>query len=233
MATRPDHAPRSLFRISSLEPMDCSREIVDLVAAGGCFAPHLPFASSARERSRPDRRCGGRTRSSTTRRLSTTSGGACRTRPSARTSSSGFPGETDEDFEELAWYLDGSPLTHVHVFPYSDRPGTDATMMRGKVDGAVVRERGRRVRDIAQRLSQRFRESQVGTIRPALTIDDGTSVVTDNYLKLRVPPGCARNECVRVRISRATKANCFSGPHQASAEPIDVSCRSASSESGR
>ena len=53
----------------------------------------------------------------------------------------GFPGETDEDFEQLAAYLERSPLTHVHVFPYSDRPGTPASAMRGKVHGAVVRER--------------------------------------------------------------------------------------------
>jgi threonylcarbamoyladenosine tRNA methylthiotransferase MtaB len=112
----------------------------------------------------------------------------------------GFPGETDEDFEQLTSYLEHSPLTHLHVFPYSDRPGTDATMMGGKVDGARIRDRGRRVRDIAQRLSSRFRESQVGTVRPALTIEDGSSAVTDNYLKLRVPPGRARNEWVRVRI---------------------------------
>jgi tRNA A37 methylthiotransferase MiaB len=72
--------------------------------------------------------------------------------------------------------------------------------MSGKVDGVVVRERGRRVRDIAQRLAGRFRESQVGTVRTALTLEDGSSVVTDNYLKLRVPPGRARNEWVRVRV---------------------------------
>ena len=72
--------------------------------------------------------------------------------------------------------------------------------MSGKVGGAVVRERGRRIREIAQRLSQRFRDSQVGSIRRALTVDDGSSVVTDNYLKLSIPPGHVRNERVDVRV---------------------------------
>ena len=45
----------------------------------------------------------------------------------------GFPGETDEDFERACGYLERSPLTHVHVFPYSDRPGTPASAMAGKV----------------------------------------------------------------------------------------------------
>ena len=46
----------------------------------------------------------------------------CRMPRLAPMSSRAFPGETDEDFEELAHYLEQSPLTHLHVFPYSDRP---------------------------------------------------------------------------------------------------------------
>ena len=44
----------------------------------------------------------------------------------------GFPGETDEDFAANLDYLPASPLTHLHVFPYSDRPGTAASAMRGR-----------------------------------------------------------------------------------------------------
>jgi threonylcarbamoyladenosine tRNA methylthiotransferase MtaB len=191
--------PDVLFRISSLEPMDCSREIVDLVAAGDCFAPHfhLPLQHAS------NRVLAAMRRPYTIEYYASLVDGIRSRMPHASIGSDvivGFPGETDADFEQLASYLEASPLTHVHVFPYSDRPGTDATRMSGKVDGVVVRERGRRVRDIAQRLSGRFRESQLGMVRPALTIDDGSSVVTDNYLKLRVPPGRARNEWVRVRI---------------------------------
>ena len=69
--------------------------------------------------------------------------------------------------------------------------------------GVIVRERGRRIRDIAQRLSERFRQSQLGSCRPALTVDDGTAVVTDNYLKLRIAAGHARNEHVRVQVLSA------------------------------
>ncbi len=54
----------------------------------------------------------------------------------------GFPGETDEDFQANLDYLPGCPLSHIHVFPYSDRPGTVASAMTEKVDGAIVRARG-------------------------------------------------------------------------------------------
>jgi hypothetical protein len=52
-------------------------------------------------------------------------------------------------------------------------------------------------------LASRFREAQVGSLRPGLTLEDGTLVVTDNYLKVRVPRGRARNERVAVRIDRS------------------------------
>jgi threonylcarbamoyladenosine tRNA methylthiotransferase MtaB len=113
----------------------------------------------------------------------------------------GFPGETDEDFDRLADYLVRSPLTHVHVFPYSDRPGTDASRLPAKVHGAIVRERARRIRDIAATLTTRFRDAQVGTTHLALTLEDGSLVVTGNYLKVRIAPGRARNEWVRVRVT--------------------------------
>jgi threonylcarbamoyladenosine tRNA methylthiotransferase MtaB len=192
--------PDVLFRISSLEPMDCSRDIVGLVADGDVFAPHvhLPLQHAS------NRMLTAMRRPYTIEYYASLVDDIRGRIPHASIGSDvivGFPGETDEDFEQLDSYLASSSLTHVHVFPYSDRPGTDATAMSWKVPGALIRERGRRIREIAQRLSQRFRESQLGTVRSALTIDDGASVVTDNYLKLRIPEGLARNEHVEVRIT--------------------------------
>jgi threonylcarbamoyladenosine tRNA methylthiotransferase MtaB len=179
--------------------MDCSREVIDLVAASDCFAPHfhLPLQHAS------NRVLAAMRRPYTIEYYASLVDGIRDRMPHASIGSDvivGFPGETDADFDQLVSYLERSPLTHVHVFPYSDRPGTDATTMRGKVDGATVRDRGRRVRDVAQRLSRRFRESQIGTVRPALTIEDGSAVVTDNYLKLRIPEGRSRNESILVRV---------------------------------
>ena len=118
----------------------------------------------------------------------------------------GFPGETDDDFAANLAYLPSSPLTHLHVFPYSDRPGTEASAMRDKVHGTVVRERGAQLRDIGADLAARFRAAQTGTIRPGLTLEDGTLVVTDNYLKVRIAPGMPRNTRVMVRIGPTGEA---------------------------
>ena len=63
--------------------------------------------------------------------------------------------------------------------------------MPDKVPAPVIRERGARLRAIGAELSRRFRASQIGTVRPGLTLEDGTLVVTDNYLKVRIPAGIA------------------------------------------
>jgi threonylcarbamoyladenosine tRNA methylthiotransferase MtaB len=112
----------------------------------------------------------------------------------------GFPGETELHFAEMCDVLERLPLTYLHVFPYSDRPGTPAARMPQKVDGGTIRERGRQVRAIGARMAAAFRHSQVGRERRALTVDDGTWAVTDNYLKVRLEAQHPRNVWVRVRL---------------------------------
>jgi threonylcarbamoyladenosine tRNA methylthiotransferase MtaB len=193
-----DRAP-VLFRISSLEPMDCTRDIVALVSSSSAFAPHfhLPLQHAS------DRVLAAMRRPYTIGHYAALVDEIRARIPAASIGADvivGFPGEEDADFEALVGYLARSPLTHLHVFPYSDRPGTAATAMPGKVPGAVVRERARRVREIAGELGARFRRTQLGSVHRALTIDDGSAVVTGNYLKVRIAPGKARNEWVDVRI---------------------------------
>ena len=189
-----------LFRISSLEPMDCSPEVVDLVASSDRFAPHfhLPLQHAS------NRVLAAMRRPYTIEYYARLVDDIRARIPNGSIGSDiivGFPGETDDDFEQLAAYLERSPLTHVHVFPYSDRPGTAASAIKDKVDGVVVRERGRRIREIGRVLSERFRDAQVGTTHRALTLEDGTLAVTGNYLKVRIPPGRARNEWVRLKMT--------------------------------
>jgi threonylcarbamoyladenosine tRNA methylthiotransferase MtaB len=188
-----------LFRISSLEPMDCTGGIVDIVAASERFAPHfhLPLQHASR------RMLAAMRRPYTIEYYRALANDIRARIPHASIGSDiivGFPGETDGNFDELAGYLEESPLTHVHVFPYSDRPGTSASKMGDRAPGAVVRGRARRAREIGARLAARFRASQIGKVHRALTIEDGTLVVTGNYLKLRIAPGRPRNEWVSVRV---------------------------------
>ena len=115
----------------------------------------------------------------------------------------GFPGEEDDDVDVLCGYFERSPLTTLHVFPYSERPGTDAAAYPRKIHGRDARDRARRVREIGARLHERFVHAQVGRRYRALTLDDGTLALTGNYCKVRIPPGNTRNAWVTVRIDSA------------------------------
>ncbi|MEX2663886.1 MAG: MiaB/RimO family radical SAM methylthiotransferase, partial [Vicinamibacterales bacterium] len=191
------------FRISSLEPMDCTPDVVDLVAlSGGRFAPHfhLPLQHAS------DRLLTAMRRPYTLAFYESLVDGIVERLPHASIGTDmivGFPGETDDDFAASLDYLSRAPLSHVHVFPYSDRPGTAASALGGKVDGRIVRQRGAALRAAGAALTNRFRASHVGSVRPGLTLEDGTLVVTDNYLKVRIPMGHARNERVRVLVTGA------------------------------
>lgn len=188
------------MRVSSLEPMDCTPAVLDVIAgAPWRFAAHLhlPLQHACNEVLAAMRR------PYTIERYADLLADVRRRLPDAAIGSdliAGFPGETDAQAEELLTYLQTSPLTHLHVFPYSDRPGTAAEALEGKVHGSVVKARAQRLRDVSRALATRFRASQTGRVRPALTIDDGLTAVTDNYLRVAVPAGRARNEWVDVVV---------------------------------
>jgi threonylcarbamoyladenosine tRNA methylthiotransferase MtaB len=194
------------FRISSLEPMDCTPEIVQLVSlSGGRFAPHfhLPLQHGS------NRMLEAMRRPYTVSFYDDLVATIVDALPHASVGTDmivGFPGESDDDFAGSLEYIARAPLSHVHVFPYSDRPGTEASRLAEKVPGPVVRERGAALRRAAADRTMRFRQAQVGTVRPGLTLEDGTLVVTDNYLKVRIPAGRARNERVQVRLTSMSEA---------------------------
>ena len=205
------HSSDLLVRISSLEPMDCTPDVVELVTGSPRFAPHLHLplqhASDAllRRMRRPYTL-------STYRRVVDD---VRARRPDAAIGSDlvvGFPGETDADADVTLRYVADSPISYLHVFPYSDRPGTEATGMPEKVAGPLIRARARALRDVGAVLAARFRSAQIGTVRNGLTLagaraadarGGGASVLTDNYLRVHLPDPLPGNQRVRVRLTGA------------------------------
>ena len=74
----------------------------------------------------------------------------------------GFPGEASRHFAEMLAALEKMPLTYLHVFPYST--GRAQSHCVQSVDGMEIRERARQVREIGERMTQRFRRSQWGRV---------------------------------------------------------------------
>ncbi len=191
-----------LFRVSSLEPMDCTDAIVDLVAGSPRLAPHfhLPLQHGS------DRMLRAMHRPYTAASYVRLVQRIHQQMPWAAVGTDvivGFPGELDADMAALREVLRDLPTSHLHVFPYSDRPGTEASRLGGKVDGAVVRARATEIRGLGAAMVRRFRAAQAGSRRRALVVDDGWSAVTDNYLKVRLDRQALRNDWVDVRVDDA------------------------------
>jgi threonylcarbamoyladenosine tRNA methylthiotransferase MtaB len=98
----------------------------------------------------------------------------------------GFPGETDEDFEDTVDLCQKVGFASTHVFPYSSRPGTSAAHYGDDVPPQVKSERVQQL--IAQSKVQeaKHRDKFLGTVRPVLwesRKSDGWVGLTDNYLR--------------------------------------------------
>jgi threonylcarbamoyladenosine tRNA methylthiotransferase MtaB len=104
----------------------------------------------------------------------------------------GFPGETDEDFEETMALIEGLPMTYLHVFSYSPRRGTPAAERPDQVDPQVKKERSKRLRALGEAKREAFMASQVGRTVPVLietTRERETGLLkgwSDTYVKVRL-----------------------------------------------
>src|SRR5262249_19185549 len=117
----------------------------------------------------------------------------------------GFPGETDADFEESFRFIASMPFTYLHVFTYSERPGTLAADDPHGVPMHVWRERNGALRELAERRNREFRELMVGRTLSAVTLQRGCSAITGNYLKVRLASERPANSLVDVRIGAITE----------------------------
>lgn len=109
----------------------------------------------------------------------------------------GFPGESDDDFRVTYEFIEALPLTYLHVFSFSTRPGTKAADLGERVNPAVIRDRARALRWLSQRKAAEFRVSQAGRKLRAITLArsglDWTEALTGNYLKVRIAGRHAAN----------------------------------------
>lgn len=117
----------------------------------------------------------------------------------------GFPGETDEAFLNTLGLVEALPVSYLHVFPYSRRPGTPAASMAGQVPEPVKKRRAERLRAVGAIKRRRFAEGFIGTPLKVLIegrSDPGTGLpvgFSDNYIPVAVRgDGAIANRIVRV-----------------------------------
>lgn len=190
------------LRLSSIEPLEVVPEIIDLVAADPRMAKHfhIPLQSGSARILRAMYRpyspqyyadLVSRVRSSV---------------PEAAIGADvmvGFPWETDEDFNDTYQLIEQAPLTYLHIFPYSSRPGTVAAELPNHVPDHVARFRAKALRNLIARKNEAFRRSMIGREIEALTLDDESAIST-NFLRVVLPRDILVNQWIRVVVTGLT-----------------------------
>ena len=193
------------YRISSIEPNLLTDEIIDFVAHSRAFLPHfhIPLqAGSDHVLSLMHRRYDTALYRSKLERIKSVMPDAC----IAADVMAGFNGETEEEFQKVLRFIDSLPISYLHVFTYSDRPGTAALKLGEKIPIPVRHEHTERLLELSEKKHKTFIDSQLGKTRPVLWestqhlspsklegVPEGRGRIsymfgwTDNYIRLSRP----------------------------------------------
>ena len=192
------------YRISSIEPNLLTDEIIDFCASSTKFQHHfhIPLQSGS------DRILGLMRRRYTTARFADRIAAVRRRMPDAFIGIDvivGFPGETEADFRTTCDFLTGIAPAFLHIFPFSERPGTPAVDLPGKVQASVASERVKRLEALCDRLHGDFCRRAEGTESAVLfesTMRGGMMFgFTGNYIRVKAPYERAFiNRICRVRL---------------------------------
>ena len=178
------------YRISSIEPNLITDEIIEFCAQSPKFVPHfhIPLQSGS------TRILGLMRRRYTAERYRERIAKIRELMPDSFLGVDvivGFPGEGEEEFMETYRLLEEVGASFLHIFPFSERPGTPAVDMPNKVQARISTERVSRLEELSAKLNRAFTERFIGTEREVLfesTNHDGLMYgYTDNYLRVSTP----------------------------------------------
>lgn len=185
------------LRLSSLDPVEVDEDLLRLVADEPRLMPHFHLSIQAGDDMILKRMKRRHLRDDVIRMAETLR----RLRGDIALGAdiiAGFPTEDEAMFQQSLDLVDQVGLTHLHVFPYSSRPGTPAARMP-KVPGDVVKDRAARLRAKGTAAMQAFLHSRIGTQAQVLVESDGAGF-SEHYLPVRIP-GATAGRIVSVRIT--------------------------------
>ena len=181
-----DAVPDIRFRVGSVEATEIDELLLDLIrTSGGRVAPHLhmPLQSGADPVLRRMKRW--HTREAYRTRAFQVADAVPRIGLGADIIT-GFPGETDVDHEDTMRLVEELPFTYLHVFPFSPKDSTVASVLPDPVPQRVAGERSRELRTLAQEKHRRYRESRVGEASVVTLEAQGRRGLTGDYLRVDV-----------------------------------------------
>ena len=178
------------YRISSIEPNLLTDDIIDFVAHSRAFLPHfhIPLqAGSDHVLQLMHRRYDTALYRDKLLKIKSVMPDAC----IAADVMAGFNGESEEEFAKVLSFIDSLPISYLHVFTYSDRPGTAALKLGEKVPVSVRHEHTARLLELSECKHKAFIDSQLGKTRPVLweSTQHGDTMQgwTDNYIRVGRP----------------------------------------------
>lgn len=178
------------FRISSIEPNLCSNEIIDFVADSSLFVPHfhMPLQSGSNKiLSSMRRRYKRELYEDRVLYIKEKMPEAC----IGVDVIVGFPGESDDDFNETYQFLESLPISYLHVFTYSERPNTYAEGLRPIVSMDIRRKRNEILRKLSEQKRRQFYSSHFETTKKVLfeahSSTEKMQGFTENYIKVEAP----------------------------------------------
>ena len=209
-----NETPVERLRISSIEPLDVTQDLIDLFASSERIARHfhMPLQSAS------DRILGPMHRWYRAEHYARRIELIQELFPDAAIGAdviAGFPGETEADHETTLRFIEERKFTYLHVFSYSSRPGTKAVSFADQVPGHVIKRRARELRSLSEAKNTAFRDAQIGRTLRALTLQPSgdcaalgvTPALTSNYLRVHLPAVLPANLFVDAKIiSTSAKA---------------------------
>lgn len=117
----------------------------------------------------------------------------------------GFPGETEEDFNETMDYCKNIEFAKIHVFPYSDRNGTVASRMTNKVPRNIIKERARKLIELSNELEKEYYSKFINKEVSVLVEEEKDGIYygfTDNYIPLKLTGNYKINEIYKIKLAK-------------------------------
>jgi threonylcarbamoyladenosine tRNA methylthiotransferase MtaB len=177
------------IRLSSIEPNEITREMIGYLGSGLCRHLHIPLQSGddALLRSMKRHYTSGFYEGLIDKVADQVPGIAL-----GADIIVGYPGEGENEFQNTRQLVERSPLTHLHVFSYSPRPGTPAVEMNGQVSELIKKKRSMVLRTLGMKKNVMFRRQQQGSVLEAVVenkLDPATGLLTgltDNYIRVNI-----------------------------------------------
>ena len=178
------------YRISSIEPNLITNEIIDTVKKSRKFMPHfhIPLQSGsnvilARMKRRYKKELYAKKLKDITSNINNVCIGA--------DVIVGFPGETDKEFNKTLEFIKKSPISYLHVFPYSERENTTAITFEDSIKKEIRDERSKKLRILSEKLQRTFYQKHLLSEQIALFEKNHRDGMiyghTENYIKVKTP----------------------------------------------